>query len=128
MTSEKKIRRRRFSDDFKKRVVAEASQSDASLSIVARRYDLNTNQLFKWKRQFGEEPVFLPVEVDASAPADTEHQAEAIDCPDHGLRQEAVAPAAPLEIVLPCGTQLKCERGTDLAVLTQALTVLRRIA
>jgi len=49
MTSKKKIRRRSFSAEFKKRVVAEACQSDCSWSEVARRYELNANLLFKWK-------------------------------------------------------------------------------
>ncbi len=55
--------RRRWSDDFKRRVVAEASQSGVSVAALARRYDLNNNLLFNWKRRFGVDPAFLPVEV-----------------------------------------------------------------
>ena len=62
--------RRRWSDDFKRRVVAEASQSGVSVSAIARRYDLNNNLLFNWKRRFGDDVAFLPVEVlpDPAAP------------------------------------------------------------
>ena len=55
--------RRRWSDDFKRRVVAEASQSRVSMAAIARRYDLNNNLLFNWKRRFGVDLAFLPVEV-----------------------------------------------------------------
>ena len=65
MTSKKKISRRRFSDDFKRRVVAEASHPNTSWSEVALRYELNTNLLFKWKEKFEAEVSFLPVELGA---------------------------------------------------------------
>ncbi len=55
--------RRRWSDDFKRRVVAEASQPGVSVAAIARRYDLNNNLLFNWKRRFGVDIAFLPVEV-----------------------------------------------------------------
>ncbi len=55
--------RRRWSDDFKRRVVAEALQSGVSVAAIARRYDLNNNLLFNWKRRFGVDLAFLPVEV-----------------------------------------------------------------
>ena len=55
--------RRRWSDDFKLRVVAEASRPGVSVSALARRYDLNNNLLFNWKRRFGVDLAFLPVEV-----------------------------------------------------------------
>ena len=55
--------RRRWSDDFKRRVVAEASQRGVSVAAIARRYDLNNNLLFNWKHRFGVDRAFLPVEV-----------------------------------------------------------------
>ncbi len=55
--------RRRWSDDFKRRVVTEASQRGVSVAAIARRYDLNNNLLFNWKRRFGVDLAFLPVEV-----------------------------------------------------------------
>ena len=63
MSGKSRRTRRRWSDDFKRRVVAEASQSGVSVSAIARRYDLNSNLLFNWKRRFGVDLAFLPVEV-----------------------------------------------------------------
>ena len=33
------------------------------MAAIARRYDLNNNLLFNWKRRFGVDLAFLPVEV-----------------------------------------------------------------
>jgi transposase len=38
--------RRRWSEELKRRVVAEATAPGMSAAAVARRYDLNTNLLF----------------------------------------------------------------------------------
>jgi hypothetical protein len=45
-------RRRQWSAAEKRRIVAEADEPGASVSVVARRYDLNTNMLFTWRREF----------------------------------------------------------------------------
>ena len=71
MSGKSRRTRRRWSDDFKRRVVAEASQPGVSVAAIARRYDLNNNLLFNWKRRFGVDLTFLPVEVlpEAVAPS-----------------------------------------------------------
>src|SRR5450432_920665 len=45
--------RRVWSDDEKRRIIAETFAPGASVSIVARRHDLNANMLFTWRRQIG---------------------------------------------------------------------------
>lgn len=55
--------RRSWSAAFKRRVVAEASAPGVSVASVARRYDLNANQLFNWRRRYGGGEAFLPVAV-----------------------------------------------------------------
>jgi len=42
--------RRRWTAEEKRRVVEETRAPGASVSVVARRHDLNANLLFKWKR------------------------------------------------------------------------------
>lgn len=63
-------RRRRFwSEEEKRRIVAQARLSGVSVSQVARRYDVNANLVFKWLRDPRFRPsedgagAFLPVEV-----------------------------------------------------------------
>ena len=41
----------------KRRIVEESLEEGASIAEVARRHDLNANQLFTWRRQFGVEPA-----------------------------------------------------------------------
>ena len=63
--------RRRWSHEEKRRIVAQTLIPGVSVSQVARRYDVNTNLVFTWRRdprlRPAEEPEpersFLPVEV-----------------------------------------------------------------
>lgn len=43
-------RRRRWSAEQKKAMVLEAEQPGMSISLVARKYELHPNQLFRWRR------------------------------------------------------------------------------
>ena len=44
-------KRREYSEALKRQMVAETLVPGASVSIVARRHDVNSNQLFRWRRQ-----------------------------------------------------------------------------
>src|SRR5438105_1923890 len=44
-------KRRNWPEAFKSQVAAETLEPGSSVSIVARRHDLNTNQLFRWRRE-----------------------------------------------------------------------------
>ena len=44
-------KRRQYPEALKRQMVAETQASGASVSIVARRHDVNSNQLFRWRRQ-----------------------------------------------------------------------------
>ena len=67
----KRRRRRKWSDDEKRMICAQTRVSGVSVSQVARRYDVNANQVFNWLKEarFADvEPpeagaVFLPVEI-----------------------------------------------------------------
>ena len=47
--------RRRWSDAEKRRIVAESYPPGVSVSVVARRNDVNANLLFNWRRRFREQ-------------------------------------------------------------------------
>ena len=47
-------RRRRWSEARKRLIVAESYEAGVSVSVVARRYDVNANQVFTWRRQYRE--------------------------------------------------------------------------
>ena len=56
--------RRRWSEAEKRRIVAESYQPGVSVSVVARRNDVNANLVFNWRRQFREAGGFVPVFVE----------------------------------------------------------------
>lgn len=45
-------RRRRWTAEQKKAMVLEAEQPGMSVSVVARKYEVHPNQLFRWRRLF----------------------------------------------------------------------------
>lgn len=64
-------KRRQWTRALKRRIVAETLEPGASVSIVARRHDVNANQVFKWRREMAPKPpaaarqsvTMLPVEI-----------------------------------------------------------------
>src|SRR5260221_10185951 len=50
-----KVRRRQRSEAERRRIVAESFEPGASVSVVARRHDVNANLLFTWRRRYGTE-------------------------------------------------------------------------
>src|ERR1700745_1299189 len=47
----KQPKRRQYSEALKRQMVAETQAPGASVSTVARRHDVNSNQLFRWRQQ-----------------------------------------------------------------------------
>ncbi len=70
-------RRNRFwPEALKREIVAASFEAGASVSVVARRYDVNTNQVFAWRKLYSTDegasadpsgPMLLPVTVMAEA-------------------------------------------------------------
>ena len=68
----KRRKRRKWSDDEKRMICAQARMAGVSVAQVARRYDVNDNQIFNWMKDQkfavedaveGGEGHFLPVEI-----------------------------------------------------------------
>ncbi len=62
--------RRRWSEDEKQAIIAEALQPGVNVSAVARRHGITPNLLFRWRKAAQNEakpaaPAFLPVSVTA---------------------------------------------------------------
>jgi transposase len=110
-------KRRSWSLDEKRRIVEETLEDGASIAEVARRHDLNANQLFSWRRQFGFEPdgpkelaPILPVTI----------------APD--IATEDIDPASngQMEIVLAQGDRILVWSDVETAALTRVLKALAR--
>src|SRR6266851_6338688 len=67
-------RRREWPEALKHQMVAETLEPGSSVSMVARRHDVNINQLFKWRRELL--PKAVPVVVEASTMVPVEIVAE----------------------------------------------------
>jgi transposase len=115
-------KRRRWPEALKRELVAALSEPGASVSIVARRYDLNTNQLFKWRRQFGVasagasvEPVrLLPVEITPASVSSVEARVA-------GASGLSAAPPGSIEIALRGGTRVRITGTVDPAAVSAAV-------
>ena len=112
-------KRRNWPEPFKRQVVAETLEPGSSVSIVARRHDLNTNQLFKWRREL--RPTARPAAADANTMLPVEIVAE----PERRPARRRVERAGFIEIEFGCGARV-CIRGEVASkTLRQVIELLR---
>jgi transposase len=116
MGTKKRRRHRAWPESLKREIVSATLLPGSSVSRVARRYDVNANQVFAWRRRYRDgaaEPTelrLLPVTV----------------TPDHP-RETAPAGASELiEIVLAGGYRIRVDEGVRAATLRLVLDVLER--
>jgi len=97
-------RRRRWPVALKRQIVAETREPGASVSVVARRHDVNANQVFKWRRQYeagccgGGSPLVAVA-----------------------LRPQPAAPGGTIEIDAVSGARVRISGAVDAAALRQVL-------
>jgi transposase len=56
ITSTGRRRNRSWPDALKREIVAASFAPGSSVSIVARQYDVNANQVFSWRKRYREDP------------------------------------------------------------------------
>ena len=113
-------RRRRWSLEQKQAIVAESVAPRASPTVVARKYGLNTGQLYTWRRQ-------MLRRVPAIAPAGFA-RVEVVDEPVRPESPTSVTPAARsglIEVVLPGGMSVRVDACVDERALRRVLAALR---
>ncbi len=125
-------RRRHWSDEDKARIVAECDAPGSSVSLVARRHNLNTNLLFSWRRQLRDrqggtgEISFVPAVIARQEPAG-DRPAEMPREPQPGL--VVTSPSRPpcrIEIVLSDSRRIIVDEGVSAAALARVIGVLER--
>jgi transposase len=119
--------RRRWSDEAKRRLVAETLVPGATVHSVAQRHGVNTSQLFTWRKRFRVEFDLPPAEpaVPAFAAVELAPMPETTHTAD-GRVADAVAPAGVIEIELPGGGRVRIAGDVAPAVVTAALRALVR--
>ena len=106
-------KRRQYSEALKRQMVAETQVPGASVSIVARRHDVNSNQLFRWRRQLlpkaaVESGAMVPVEI----------------APD-GDRPRRTDREGVIEIAFGCGARVRLRGEVSSETLRQVIELLR---
>ena len=110
-------RRREWPQALKRQMVAETLEPGASVSIVARRHDVNTNQLFKWRREL------LPKAVPSVVAASTMVPVEIVpERPRPGRRKDR---KGTIEIEFGSGARVSLRGEVVPAVLRQVIELLR---
>ena len=116
MGTNKRRRHRAWPESLKREIVAASLVPGASVSRVARRYDVNANQVFAWRRRYRDgasEPAelrLLPVTV----------------TPDQPERTAPAGVSELIEIVLAGGYRIRVGEGVKAATLRLVLDVLER--
>jgi len=85
-------------------MVTETLEAGSSVSLVARRHDVNANQLFKWRREM------LLNESPAVAEGGPMVPIEIVPEPERRPRRRRVERAGFIEIEFGCGARV-CIRG-----------------
>jgi transposase len=123
-------RRRRWSEEDKSRIVAE-TLAGASVSEVARRWQVCPQQVFTWRREAreghlalpgsGPAPTFVPIVPEAPAIAGNGRREAASE------RASGSATSPSIEVRL-AGAVVRVPVGTDAALLTEVLRAVRASA
>jgi transposase len=67
-TNEKRRRNKRWPEALKREIVAATLVPGASVSVVARQYDVNVNQVFAWRRRLGSSVAPIPTTSPSQRP------------------------------------------------------------
>ena len=104
--------RREWPEALKRQMVAETLEPGSSVSIVARRHDVNSNQLFKWRRELLPKAV---VESGAMVPE---------IAPESGRPRRADREGV-IEIAFGCGARVRLRGEVSSETLRQVIELLR---
>ena len=112
-------KRRRWPLEVKRQLVAETLEPGSSVSIVARRHDVNANQLFKWRHELAEPmpaaPALVPVAV-MPEPATLAAASAMAPKPTPGR----------IEIAVAGGVRVRIEGAVDPAAVSAAVAAVMK--
>jgi transposase len=110
-------KRRSRTRDEKRRIVDESLEEGASIAKVARRHDVNANQLFTWRRQF---------DAESAAPKDVAPILPVTIAPDTTTEDSDPVSSGQMEIVLADGDRPIVWADVETAALTRVVKALSR--
>src|ERR1041384_6801956 len=114
-------KRRDWPEALKRRIVAETLEPGSSVSIVARRHDVNANQLFKWRRELLPREAGAAIETGQMVPVTIQPELE----PERRSRGRRAERAGFIEIELGSGARVVLRGEVPPRTLRQVIELLR---
>jgi transposase len=109
-------RRRRWSWEQKQAIVLESVAPHVSPTAIARKYGLNTGQLYTWRRQILRRvPIVAPTDF---------ARVDVVDEPVRPVSPTSAEPAIQsglIEVVLPGGASVRVDAGVNERALRRVL-------
>ena len=113
-------RNRSWPEALKREIVAASFAPGSSVSMVARQYDVNANQVFSWRRLYRDDPrVPAVASVSQLIPVMITTEQDAVST-------QASTVAAAIEIDLAGKYRVRVSSGVDAEALRRVLDVLER--
>ena len=116
-----RARRRSWPASLKKQIVAETLEPGASVSVVARRHDVNANLVFNWRRLQRKTVPAKTAPVARLVPVRVSTEPQSVV----GRSTVGELPSGVIEIELPGGVRVRVRGAVGLATLRQVLDLVR---
>ena len=113
-------RNRSWPKALKREIVAASLAPGASVSMIARHYDVNANQVFDWRKRYRDEPDVL---ADRSVP---QLIPVMVTAEQDAVARQPSSVAETIEIDLAGQYRVRVSSGVDAQALRRVLDVLER--
>jgi transposase len=120
ITATGRRRNRSWPEALKREIVAASFAPGASVSVVARQYDVNANQVFSWRRLYRDDPRV------AAVPSASQLIPVMVTSEQDAVSTQASTVTATIEIDLAGKYRVRVSSGVDTAVLRRVLDALER--
>ncbi len=128
---------RQWTEAQKRQIVAETEEIGVSVSVIARRHNVNANQVFKWRREYpckkaGNGSALMPIGVigkdgGIAAFGDLTKAKPASSSEQRAGKVELSLPKM-LEVELRSGTRIRIDADAGQSALQQVLELIRSLA
>jgi transposase len=108
-------RHRSWPEELKREIVAASLEPGSSVAVVARRYDVNANQVFAWRKRYREPVSRAPLQL---VPVTV--------TPDRQCEPSPASTSGLIEIELAGGRRVRVGNGVKASALRLVLDVLER--
>ena len=113
-------RNRSWPEALKREIVAASFAPGSSVSMVARHYDVNANQVFSWRKLYRDEPLVPAV------PSAPQLIPVVVTAEQDAVATQPSTVAETIEIDLAGKYRVRVSSGVDAAALRRVLDVLER--